>query len=368
MQLIQYAPTTATVQKNPLLIIPPWVNKYYILDLRPENSFVKWLVSSGVTVFIISWVNAKSCHSGKSFEHYMHEGVSEALEAMHRATEAAVANVVGYCLGGTLLLSALAYYLHPRCTKKPKMRVKSVTLLTTLTDFKEAGDLSIFTENSVLEQLETRMLQEGFLNGKILFDTFNVLRANDLIWSYFVDCYLLGKTPPPHDILFWNADLMNMPRTLHSFVLRNFYKKNLLVQPNALKIDDLPIDLRRVNVPVFMLSTQNDHIAPWRATYAATQFLKRADMTFVLAGSGHVAGIVNPPTAKKYGYWTHKEYPACADDWLAHAKETAGSWWPFWRQWLEQHADGYIPARSLTANNTPILEEAPGSYVLERSI
>ncbi|MDR2416789.1 MAG: class I poly(R)-hydroxyalkanoic acid synthase [Holosporales bacterium] len=367
MQLIQYAPTTRTVQKNPLLIIPPWINKYYILDLKPENSFVKWVISTGVTVFIVSWVKAKPVHAQKSFEHYMREGIFDALDAMYQATKATAANVIGYCLGGTLLLSALAYCLHPRCSQKPKMRIKSATLLTTLADFKEAGDLSIFTDDNVLERLEMRMNQEGFLNGNILFDTFNILRANDLIWSYFVDCYLLGKTPPPHDILFWNADLTNIPRALHSFVLRNFYKKNLLAQPNALKIGGLPIDLQRINVPIFMLSTQNDHIAPWRATYAATQFLKKADLTFVLAGSGHVAGIVNPPAAKKYGYWTYPKFPVCADDWLAHAQETAGSWWLMWRQWLDKYAGGCVPSRVPTAENSSAFEEAPGTYVLDRS-
>jgi polyhydroxyalkanoate synthase len=363
LQLIQYAPTTETVQKRPVLIIPPWINKYYILDLKPENSFVKWLVSTGVTVFMISWVKATPHHAHKSFEDYMREGIFDSLTAIHQATKATSANIIGYCLGGTLLLNALAYCLHPKCAEKPKMRVASATLLTTLTDFRDAGDLTILADDEELSHIEKCMAQEGFLNGKILFDTFNVLRANDLIWSYFVDSYLLGKTPPPHDILFWNADVTNMPRALHSFILRNFYRKNLLVQPNALKIRGVPIDLQRIHLPIFMLSTRDDHIAPWKATYTATQFLKSPDLTFVLAGSGHVAGIINPPAAQKYGYWTYNAYPSSAEDWLAYAKETSGSWWPTWRQWLEKYAGGYVSARFPKENL--VLENAPGTYVLD---
>jgi polyhydroxyalkanoate synthase len=364
MQLIQYAPITESVHKYPLLIIPPWINKYYILDLRPENSFVKWLVSTGVTVFMISWAKAGPQHTYKSFEDYLVEGFLTALTAIHKATQEKAVNVMGYCLGGTLLLSALAYNRHPSCPRKPSMRVASATLLTTLTDFQEAGDLTIFADEEELKHIEHRMAQEGFLNGKILFDTFNVLRANDLIWSYFIDSYLLGKSPPPHDILFWNADVTHMPRALHSFILRNFYYRNLLVKPGALRLEGVPIDLSSIQEPVFMLSTKDDHIAPWKATYAATQILRKAPLTFTLAGSGHVAGIANPPSAHKYGYWTGTEYPSSAEDWLARAQEKEGSWWPIWRQWLEIYAGGTVPAR-VPGERGIVLEEAPGSYVLE---
>ncbi|MDR1267037.1 MAG: alpha/beta fold hydrolase [Holosporales bacterium] len=362
MQLIQYSPTTPNVHKRPLLIVPPWISKYYVLDLQPENSFVRWLVSTGVTVFITSWVKATPKHSYKSFEHYVQEGLFEAFDAIHEATQETTLNVLGYCLGGTLLLSALACLRHPKCPYKPSMRVASATLLTTLTDFQEAGFLSIFAGEEDQLRLERRMAHEGFLNGRILFKTFNALRANDLIWSTFVERYLLGKSPVPHDILFWNSDTTHTPRALHSFVLRNFYRKNLLANPGSLKLKGVPIDLSVIREPVFMLSTHDDHIAPWKATYATTRLLKNAPITFLLAGSGHVAGIVNPPKAKKYEYWTNEDLAVQSEDWLAQARKTAGSWWPAWRQWLEAHSGGTVPCRTPGARG-PIVEEAPGTYV-----
>ncbi|MGH6981140.1 MAG: PHA/PHB synthase family protein, partial [Stellaceae bacterium] len=313
LQLIQYAPTTETVQRRPLLVIPPWINKFYILDLRPDNSFVRWAVSQGHTVFMVSWVNPDERLAGKTFEDYMREGPLACLDAIEKATGEREVNVIGYCLGGTLLAATLAFMAAKR-----DERFVSATFFVSLTDFKEAGELSVFIDEAQLEFLEDRMKKHGYLEGADMATTFNMLRANDLIWSFVVNNYLLGKEPFPFDLLYWNSDSTRMPAAMHSFYLRNMYQENKLVKPGALILAGVPIDLRKVTLPTFFLSTKEDHIAPWKSTYAATQIFQ-GPRKFVLSASGHIAGVVNPPPKTKYGHWVNDNLPPSPDDWFAGA-------------------------------------------------
>jgi polyhydroxyalkanoate synthase subunit PhaC len=357
MQLIQYTPTTEQVARRPLLIIPPWINKFYILDLREKNSLIKWAIDQGNTVFVISWVNPDEKLAAKTFDDYMLEGPLAALDAIEKATGEKQANVLGYCIGGTLLAATLAYM-----AAKEDKRIVSATYLTTMTDFSEAGELSVFIDEEQLTALEERMGERGYLAGGEMSSTFNMLRANDLIWSFVVNNYLLGKEPFPFDLLYWNSDSTRMPAAMHSFYLRNMYQKNLLVQPGGISLAGVPIDLRKIETPTFMLSTREDHIAPWKSTYAATQVFS-GSVKFVLAASGHIAGVVNSPASGKYCYWTNTRLPKSPDQWLESAKQTPGSWWPEWQKWLSRYAGGKVPAREPGAGNLPVLEDAPGSYV-----
>ena len=360
MQLIQYAPTTATVKRRPLLIIPPWINKFYILDLRPANSFIRWAVGQGHTVFVISWVNPDAKLAAKTFEDYMREGPLAALDAMEAATGERTANVIGYCLGGTLLAATLAYMAAKR-----DARVKSATYFVTMVDFAEAGELSVFIDEEQLQALEQRMKKKGYLEARDMHATFNMLRANDLIWSFVVNNYLLGKSPFPFDLLYWNADSTRMPAAMHSFYLRTMYQQNLLVKPGGIKLGGVRIDLRKVRTPAFLLSTREDHIAPWRSTYAATQ-IYAGPIKFVLSASGHIAGVVNPP-GSKYGHYENDKNPPTAEEWLAGATKHPDSWWPVWEEWIAQHAGGEVPARHPGDGKLPPLEDAPGSYVKVRA-
>ena len=360
LQLIQYEPTTATVRRRPLLIIPPWINKFYILDLRPENSFIRWAVAAGHTVFVISWVNPDERLAAKTFADYMREGPLASLEAIEQATGEREANVIGYCLGGTLLASTLAYMAVKRDT-----RIKSATYFVTMVDFAEAGELSVFIDEEQLAALEERMNEKGYLEGRDMATTFNMLRANDLIWSFVVNNYLLGKSPFPFDLLYWNADSTRMPAAMHSFYLRNMYQENLLVKPGGITLDGVPIDLRKIKTPSFLLSTREDHIAPWRSTYAATR-LYRGPVKFVLSASGHIAGVVNPP-GSKYGHWENDQNPPTAEEWLATATAVRDSWWPVWERWVAQYAGGEVPARHPGDGKLKPLEDAPGSYVQVRA-
>jgi len=357
MQLIQYAPATEQVFRRPLLIIPPWINKFYILDLRPTNSFIRWLVEQGHTVFVVSWVNPDERLAEKSFESYMLEGPLAALDAMQQATGEREANVVGYCIGGTLLACTLAYM-----TAKGDDRVRSALYLVALTDFAEPGELSVFIDEEQLQSMERRMEESGYLDGSQMASTFNMLRANDLIWSFVVNNYLLGKEPFPFDLLYWNADSTRMPRAMHSFYLRNMYQRNLLVQPGGIELAGVPIDLRTIRTPTYMLSTREDHIAPWKATYSATQ-VYAGPVKFVLAASGHIAGVVNPPTQEKYGYWTSPRTPKSPDAWLKGAEQHPGSWWPDYQRWVARHGGGKVPARTPGDGKLPAIEDAPGRYV-----
>jgi polyhydroxyalkanoate synthase len=356
MQLIQYEPTTEMVDKRPLLIVPPWINKYYILDLQPKNSFIKWCVDQGLTVFVVSWVNPDSRLAAKSFEDYMIEGPLAALDAVEQATGVRDVNVIGYCLGGTLLAATLAWM----AANKDK-RVKSATFFTALTDFAEPGELGVFIDEEQLASLEERMSADGYLDGGAMATTFNMLRANDLIWSFVINNYLLGKDPFPFDLLYWNSDSTRMPAVMHSFYLREMYQNNKLVEPGGITLGGVPVDLRKIDVPVFMLSTREDHIAPWKSTYALTQLVK-GDASFCLSGSGHIAGVVNPPSAEKYGYCTNDNNPDTPEAWLETATEHAGSWWPEWRDWLKKFAGGTVPARSPGDGKLKVIEAAPGSY------
>jgi polyhydroxyalkanoate synthase subunit PhaC len=361
IQLIQYAPTTETVKRRPLLIIPPWINKFYILDLRPENSLVRWAVSQGHTVFVISWVNPDERLTSKSFEDYMNEGPLAALDAMAQATGEKEANVIGYCLGGTLLSATLAYM-----TAKRDRRIKSATFFVTMVDFAEAGDLSVFIDEEQLTALEERMSKKGYLEARDMHTTFNMLRANDLIWSFVVNNYLLGKSPFPFDLLYWNADSTRMPAAMHSFYLRKMYQENLLSKPGGITLDGVKIDLRKIKTPAFILSTREDHIAPWRSTYAATQ-LYTGPTKFVLAASGHIAGVVSPPGNSKYGHWRNDDNPPSPEDWLTGAEQHDGSWWPMWEEWVSHYSGGEVPARQPGDGKLKPIEDAPGSYVKLRA-
>ncbi|HMD62452.1 MAG TPA: class I poly(R)-hydroxyalkanoic acid synthase [Stellaceae bacterium] len=359
MQLIQYESTTEKVKRRPLLIIPPWINKFYILDLRPSNSLIRWAVSQGHTVFVISWVNPDEHLAAKTFTDYMLEGPLAAVDAIEQATGEREANVIGYCLGGTLLASTLAYMAVKRDD-----RIKSATYLVTMVDFAEAGELSVFIDEEQLSALEERMNARGYLEGRDMATTFNMLRANDLIWSFVVNNYLLGKSPFPFDLLYWNADSTRMPAAMHSFYLRNMYQENLLVKPGGVSLDGVPIDLRKIKTPTFLLSTREDHIAPWRSTYAATQIYK-GPVEFVLSASGHIAGVVNPPGGK-YGHWENDKNPATPEEWLATATAHTDSWWPPWERWVSQYAGGEVPARRPGDGKLKPIEDAPGSYVKVR--
>jgi len=360
IQLIQYAPTTETVKRRPLLIIPPWINKFYILDLRPRNSFIRWAVGQGHTVFVMSWVNPDERLAAKTFEDYMREGPLAALAAIEQATGERTANVIGYCLGGTLLAATLAYMAAKRDN-----RIKSATYLVTMVDFQEAGELSVFIDEEQLQALEQRMSKKGYLEARDMHTTFNMLRANDLIWSFVVNNYLLGKQPFPFDLLYWNADSTRMPAAMHSFYLRKMYQENLLVKPGGITLAGVPLDLRRIKTPSFLLSTREDHIAPWRSAYAATQ-LYAGPVKFVLSASGHIAGVVSPPGGK-YGHWQNDSNPPTPEEWLTGATQVQDSWWPVWERWVSQYAGGEVPARQPGDGKLKPIEDAPGSYVKLRA-
>ena len=360
MQLIQYTPTTEKVLKRPLLIGPPWINKFYILDLRPRNSFVRWAVAQGHTVFVISWVNPDEKLAEKGFDAYMQEGYLAALDAIEQATGEREVNAIGYCLGGTLLASTLAYM-----AVKGDNRIKTATFFVTMMDFTEAGELGVFIDEEQLNALEDKMNKRGYLEGSEMASTFNMLRANDLIWSFVVNNYLMGNDPFPFDLLYWNADSTRMPAKMHSFYLRKMYQENLLAQPGGITLAGVPIDLGKIKVPAYFLSTREDHIAPWKSTYRGTQLLG-GTKRFVLAASGHIAGVVNPPEGGKYNHWINEELPPDPEAWFAGATELAGSWWPDWQRWVLSHGKAQVAARVPGEGKLPAIEDAPGSYVQVR--
>ena len=361
MQLIQYSPTTDTVYKRPLLIVPPWINKYYILDLREKNSFVRWATGEGHTVFIVSWVNPDARFAGKTFENYLNEGTLAALDAIEQATGEKEINVVGFCLGGTLVATTLGYL-----AATGDKRVKSATFFATLLDFTRPGELEVFIDEQQVEALEKRMEERGYLEGSEMATTFNMLRANDLIWSFVVNNYLLGKDPFPFDLLYWNSDSTRMPAAMHSFYLRNMYLENRLAKPGGIVMNGTPIDVRRVEVPTYFISTVEDHIAPWKSTYAGARLMK-GPVRFVLGGSGHIAGIINPPAANKYGYSTGETLADTPEAWQQASTQNPGSWWSDWSRWIAQHAGSKVPARVPGSGKLKVLEDAPGSYVTLRA-
>ena len=432
MQLLQYAPTTETVRKRPLLVIPPWINKYYILDLRPKNSFIKWAVDQGHTVFVISWVNPDERLAGKSMDDYLLEGPVAALNAIEQATGESRVNAIGYCLGGTLLAATLAYLKareaadsaesadaaesgeagrpsnaaeaaegveagepgeseeaaavtvgpetsqaadaaaeaetvqDPVAVRAAGLRpvIESATFFTTMVDFEEPGELGVFIDEEQLSLVEESMKEKGYFDGAKMAEAFNLLRANDLIWSFVINNYLMGKDPFPFDLLYWNSDSTRMPRAMHSEYLRDMYQNNRLREPGGVTLDGVPIDLASIDVPTYILSTREDHIAPWRSTYAATR-LYRGPIRFVLAMSGHIAGVVNPPAANKYGHFTG-ELADTPDAWLEAAAAHDGSWWPDWDAWVSEHDGGETAPREPGAGALPVIEDAPGRYVKVR--
>lgn len=362
MQLIQYAATTKQVHKTPLLLVPAWINKYYIFDLKPESSFVQWLVAQGYTVFVISWVNPDEKLGRKRFDDYLQEGPLTALKIIEQITKVPQVSMVSYCLGGTLTAIMLSYLR----SKGEEKRVASVTYLTTLIDFTEAGDISVFIDDTQLSALEERMSERGYLSGDDMAATFNMLRANDLIWSFVINNYMLGKTPFPFDLLYWNADSTRMPATMHGYYLRHMYQNNDLVKPGALELLGTPIHVAKIKTPSYILATREDHIAPWTSAYLAAQIYD-GEVTFTLADSGHVAGVINPPTKNKYCYWTSEKLPLKAEQWFAAAKQFPGSWWPHWSAWQQRFTGGTVPARTVGSTKYKPIEPAPGAYAKVRA-
>lgn len=356
MQLIQYAPSTETVLKRPILIVPPWINKFYVLDLTPEKSFIKWCVDQGLTVFVISWANPDERLARKGFAEYMREGPLTALDAIESATGEKRVHAVGYCVGGTLLAVTLAYMAAVK-----DRRIASATFFATQVDFTHAGDLKVFVDEDQIEMLERRMAEIGYLEGKDMAKAFNMLRSHELVWPYIVNNYLKGKKPPPFDLLYWNADATRMPAANHSFYLRNCYLENRLSQ-GRMEIAGQKLDLGKVKTPVYNLATREDHIAPAKSVFLGSRFFG-GPVRFVLSGSGHIAGVVNPPGAGKYQYWVGGKPTGSLDDWIAGAKEHPGSWWPDWLAWLRKLDPTRVPARRPGAGKLKPIEDAPGSYV-----
>lgn len=357
MQLIKYDSNTKTLFEIPLLIIPPWINKYYILDLQSENSFVKWLVDQGITVFLISWVNPSEKHRQKEFSDYMLEGPIAALDVIENITGNNKTNILGYCVGGTLLACLLAYFADKR-----EDRILSATFLTTLIDFSEPGELGCFIDEKQISMLEEYMKKRGFIDGIVMASVFNALRANDLVWSSYVNNYLKGNKPKPFDLLFWNSDSTNIPEKVHSFYLRNMYLENNLIKANQLNLSETSIDLTKIKIPSYFLAAHDDHIVPWQSAYKGA-YLFSGPTEFVLTGSGHVAGVINPPHKNKYGYWTNTQIEKNSNLFLKNAEHHDGSWWTHWLQWLKQYSGKEDSAENIKFNYQEILEDAPGSYV-----
>ncbi len=355
-QLIQYAPTTEKVRETPILMVPPWINKFYVLDLTPAKSFIKYVVDQGFTVFVVSWVNPDERLAHKTFEDYMREGLLTAADAVKRETNVDQINVLGYCVGGTLVGTTLAWL-----AARGEAPFRSVTFLTTQVDFTKAGDLLLFTTDSQLESLEEVMNERGYLDGSRMANVFNMMRPRDLIWPYIVNNYLLGKRPFPFDLLFWNQDSTRMTAANHAFYLREFYNANRLAK-GEMEIGGLRLDLSKVTVPIYELATRDDHIAPAESVFRGAK-LFAGPVEFVLAGSGHIAGVINPPDKLKYQFWTSGSLGSAGlEDWLKSAKETPGSWWPHWIKWLTKSAGGWTLPRE-PGETLGTIEDAPGSFV-----
>ncbi len=357
MQLLQFDPTTEQVYERPLLIVPPWINKFYILDLKPENSFIRWATGKGYTVFVVSWVNPSPELAEKSFESYMYEGPYAALDAIEKAIGVKEVNAIGYCIGGTLMASTLAHM-----AAKKDARIKSITFFAAQVDFTEAGELQVFIDEEQLKSMESQMRAEGgVLPGQTMATTFNMLRSNDLIWSFVVNNYLMGRDPLPFDLLFWNSDATRMPIAMHMFYLRECYKENKLAR-GEMELGGVKLDLRKVKVPAFLQASKDDHIAPARSVFKTTK-LWGGPVEFMVAGSGHIAGVINPPSAKKYQHWTNADRPETIEEWWTGAIEHPGSWWDHWDAWLAPKSGKKVKARVPGEGGLPALEDAPGSYV-----
>ena len=360
MQLIQYEPLTETQRRRPLLFVPAWINKYYILDMRPKNSLVRYMLERGHSVFVISWVNPTKEHAEKSFEDYMRLGPLAALDAIQAATGESRVNILGFCIGGILVTATLAWLAAQKDN-----RIASATTLATMVDFTDVGEIGVFIDRERLTALREHMKATGYLENHHLQDMFSMIRENDLIWSFHVMNYLMGKKPPAFDLLFWNSDSTRLPAAMLLWYLEKIYIENGLRKPGHLSLDGTPIDISRIRTPCFVLATKEDHIAPWTSVYPTARLLG-GEVRFVLGGSGHIAGVINPPSERpKYGYWTRDDYPDTAEEWLAGATYTDGSWWPLWADWLEAKDRAKpLPARHPGDRELAVIESAPGSYVL----
>jgi len=357
-EIIQYEPATATALKRPLLICPPWINKFYILDLNPEKSFIRWAVEQGHTVFVISWVNPDERHGAKDWEAYIREGLQYALDTIARTTGEREVNAIGYCVGGTLLAAGLALM-----AQEGDDRIRSATFFATQVDFTYAGDLKVFVDEDQVAAVERSMNEKGYLEGTKMATAFNMLRSGDLIWPYVVNNYMRGKDPLPFDLLYWNADSTRMAAANHSYYLRNCYLDNTLAQ-GRMELAGRTLSLSDIKIPVYNLATKEDHIAPARSVFLGSRYFG-GKVEYVLTGSGHIAGVVNPPQSKKYQYWTGGKPAGSLEDWMAKATETAGSWWPHWQQWILAQDDRRVKARK-PGKGVKVLGEAPGAYVKVR--
>lgn len=362
IQLIQYRPATEKVFSTPLLVVPPWINKYYILDLRQDNSMMRWLVEQGHTVFLISWRNPGPEQSDLTWADYMQMGPLAAMDAIEQATGEKQVNILSYCIGGTLTASTMAYLT----ARKQANRVRSVSYMATLQDFSDPGEIGVFLNEPVLQGLEKQMAQDGYLDGRVMAFSFNLLRENDLFWSFYVSNYLKGEAPTAFDLLYWNTDGTNLPAGTHAWYLRHMYLENRLVQPGGIELDGVPIDLSQIETPSYWVSAREDHIAKWQTTYNGTQLPKASIKRFVLGGSGHIAGIVNPPHKNKYGYATNDSLPATPDEWLEGTEQHEGSWWNDWQAWMT--GNGFVEPEPEVSARTPgegkldVIEAAPGRY------
>jgi len=360
-ELLQYDATTEKVHEVPLLIFPPWINKFYILDLQPKNSMIKWLTDQGHTVFLVSWVNPDEDMAEVGFEDYLREGIYDAVDAVTKAANVDRMNTVGYCVGGTLLAAGLAHM-----AKKGDTRIQSATFFASQADFKFAGDLLIFSDEAGIKFLEDKMDQAGgVLDAQTMADTFNSLRSNDLVWNYVVDNYYIGKQPPPFDLLYWNADQTRMPKALHLFYLRKFYRDNALTE-GKLSLLGENLSLKDVTIPIFMQSSKEDHIAPAASVYRSARAFG-GPVEYIIAGSGHIAGVINHPAANKYQYWTNPNLKGALEDWQAFSVEHPGSWWPHWDAWLREKSGPDVDARTPGDGALEVLGDAPGTYVKVRS-
>ncbi|HTV69583.1 MAG TPA: class I poly(R)-hydroxyalkanoic acid synthase [Rhizobiaceae bacterium] len=357
-EILQYEPLTGTVLKRPLLICPPWINKYYILDLNPEKSFIRWAIEQGHTVFVISWINPDERHGRKGWEAYIREGIEVGLDAVEDATGETAVNAIGYCVGGTLLAAALALM-----AQEGDNRIRTVTFFTTQVDFTYGGDLKVFVDEDQIAALERSMSGKGYLDGTKMATAFNMLRSGDLIWPYVVNNYMRGKDPLPFDLLYWNADSTRMPAANHSFYLRNCYLENSL-SLGRMELAGRTLSLGDITIPVYNLASREDHIAPARSVFLGCQYFG-GEVEYVMAGSGHIAGVVNPPALKKYQHWTNGKPVGDFDTWVANAKENPGSWWPHWQKWIERHDNERASARK-PGGRKKTLGDAPGTYVKVR--
>lgn len=358
-EIIQYEPSTKDVLKRPLLICPPWINKFYILDLNPEKSFVKWAVGQGHTVFVVSWVNPDKRHAKMTWEDYIELGLKFALDCIEETTGETKVNAIGYCVGGTLLTAALALM-----ARQGDNRIRSATFFATQADFEYAGDLKVFVDEDQIKSLERAMDEEGFLDGTKMATAFNMLRSSDLIWPYVINNYMRGKDPLPFDLLYWNADSTRMGAANHSFYLRNCYLNNSLSK-GEMVLEGQQLSLGDIDIPIYNLATKEDHIAPAKSVFAGCRYFS-GKVDYVLTGSGHIAGVVNPPGLKKYQYWTGAEPTGSFETWFENSEEHPGSWWPHWQNWIERLNDKWVPARKVGSKKNKPLEDAPGSFVKVR--